>query len=353
MGKIKDTSKLQSFNSRAFGVEIEFVAPRNIVGDNNGAYQGARVDAARAIQNKANEILNANIVVGDPNNCEDAVEIVAEGYNHETREHWKIVNDGTARPTQRQIRNGLIGGFELVSPILKGETSMKQLKAILEAMRILGFDVSRHCGLHVHHDVRNWRQELRSNDYSKNEAAMNKISNCITLVQKFENVIYGMLPASRRNGRWCQPLNQTYNSIFHCLNGKANYTKKDKMKFLKKNQKRTTTYPSFQNDRYCGLNFQSMFRIGTIEFRYGAPTLNFEKMSNWIVFTQTFVNMAEAWKTVNSVKEMKLGTKAEVALTFEKMRDTLGLVKRMCQDDFQRKASLWIRKRFDHFNPMD
>ena len=352
MGKIKDTSKLQSFNSRAFGVEIEFVAPRNIVGDNNGAYQGARVDAARAIQNKANEILNANIVVGDPNNCEDAVEIVAEGYNHETREHWKIVNDGTARPTQRQIRNGLIGGFELVSPILKGETSMKQLKAILEAMRILGFDVSRHCGLHVHHDVRNWRQELRSNDYSKNEAAMNKISNCITLVQKFENVIYGMLPESRRNGRWCQPLNQTYNSVFHCLNGKATHTKKEKMAYLKNNQKSHRNQATFQNDRYCGLNFQSMFKHGTVEFRYGAPTLSFEKLSNWIVFTQAFVNMSEAWTTVNSVKEMKIGTKAEVRLTFEKMRDTLGLVKRMCQDDFQREASLWIRKRFDHFNPM-
>ena len=62
--------------------------------------------------------------------------------------------------------------------------------------------------------------------------------------------------------------------------------------------------------------------------------------------------MSEAWTTVNSVKEMKIGTKAEVRLTFEKMRDTLGLVKRMCQDDFQREASLWMRKRFDHFNPV-
>ena len=49
-------------------------------------------------------------------------------------------------------------------------------------------------------------------------------------------------------------------------------------------------------------------------------------------------------------EKMKLDTKKNVNLTFEKMRDSLGLTKRMCQDSFQRNCSLWIRKRFNHFN---
>ena len=344
MGKIKDTSKLQGFNSRAFGIEIEFIVPGSLTNGADGYSRDAQNRVARAISDLANEYFTGEAV--------DTITIKAEGYNHTTSVDWKIVYDSTVHPTVAQRRNGYVGRFELVSPICKGESSMLEIKCILKAMRELNMEVSRHCGLHVHHDVRNWRTAIRSNDSNQNEWAMKRISNCITLVQKFENVIYGMLPASRRNGGWCKPLNQAYASVFHCLNGKAVYNKKEKMAYLKNHQTNHRNHATFQNDRYCGLNFQSMFKHGTVEFRYGAPTLSFEKLSNWIVFTQAFVNMSEAWTTVNSVKEMKIGTKAEVRLTFEKMRDTLGLVKRMCQDDFQREASLWIRKRFDHFSPV-
>lgn len=74
-------------------------------------------------------------------------------------------------------------------------------------------------------------------------------------------------------------------------------------------------------------------------------------MINWIVFTQAFVNMAEVFKTVNSYSEIKLDTKRNIDLSFDKMRDSLGLSKRQCQDDLQRQAGLWCRKRFNHFNP--
>ena len=332
MGRIKDSSKLAKFEDRCFGVEIEFVAPRSLVGENSGSYQSSRSAVATAIERVS------------------GVTVVAESYNHTTRTHWKIVNDSTARPTLSQHNNGYIGGFELVSPILKGENSINELKAILKAMRLLNLDVSRHCGLHVHHDVREWRKDLRSSDFNRNHDAMNKITNCITLTQKFEDVIYGMLPKSRKSGGWARTINSTYRSVWHSMNGKASHNKADKMKALKKYQKSHSTSASFQRDRTCGLNFHSMFRHGTVEFRYGAPTLNAEKMINWIVFTQQFVNMAEVWKSVQTPKEMLIDIKANVDLTFEKMRDTLGLTKRMCRDEFQRNCSLWIRKRFNNFH---
>ena len=339
MGRIKDTSKLKSFSERAFGVEIEHVSPYS-----------SRSESAEAIMNLANSYLP------EDNQCE----IARTGYTHRTTSYWKMTSDGTAHATRSQTNRGLYGGSELVSPILKGEKSVQQLEMILKAMRELGCEVSRYCGLHVHHDVRTWKTDLQSSDYSDNEKTLSKITNLITLTQKFENVIYGMLPKSRSEGRWCYPINQQYHSAFRAVNGKSSSTKTEKMKVLKKaNKDGKTSYDgymsvnAFQNDRYCGLNFKPFYRIGTVEFRYGAPTLNFEKMINWIVFTQQFVNMAETWKSVQTPAEMLIDTKANCDLTFDKMRDSLGLAKRLCRDDRQRACGLWIRKRFNHFHSVD
>ena len=41
------------------------------------------------------------------------VDVVMEGYNHNTRDHWKIITDSTC-------------GLELVSPILKGKKGLKE-----------------------------------------------------------------------------------------------------------------------------------------------------------------------------------------------------------------------------------
>lgn len=46
------------------------------------------------------------------------VTIEVEGYNHSTRRHWKIVTDGSLRGGQ---------GFEVVSPVLKGEAGIAEL----------------------------------------------------------------------------------------------------------------------------------------------------------------------------------------------------------------------------------
>ena len=335
MGRIKDTNNLKSFNDRCFVVEIEFVALTGFTKD---------------------EV--ANFIA-----AEARVEVVAEGYNHETRNHWKIVGDSSVGSTDATPGYSNMG-LELVSPILKGADGVAQVVAVLNAMKSKmvtnGFDqtvnkplcaINRTCGLHVHHDVRDWVSDFRSHDADKNYSAINKVTNLISLTSKFENVIYGMLPASRRNGSWSRPINNQYNSVFEAMNGKSLKKRADKVKYLADCNKRNKNSARWQYDRYCGLNTLPMFRHGTVEFRYGSPTLNVEKMINWIVFTQCFVNMAETFKTVNSYSEMKLDTKRNVDLTFDKMRDSLGLSRRMCKDDFQRACALWIRKRYNHFNP--
>ena len=43
------------------------------------------------------------------------IQAQAEGYNHNTRSHWKLVRDASVR-----------GGFEVVSPVLEGEAGIAE-----------------------------------------------------------------------------------------------------------------------------------------------------------------------------------------------------------------------------------
>ena len=55
------------------------------------------------------------------------IEVREEGYNHETRRHWKIVSDASVR-----------GGFELVSPVLQGDAGLNS--RVLQVLAENGFD---------------------------------------------------------------------------------------------------------------------------------------------------------------------------------------------------------------------
>ena len=50
-----------------------------------------------------------------------------EGYNHNTRDHWKIVTDGSVRDNRGNP------GIEVVSPILRGTAGMTALKKVADA----------------------------------------------------------------------------------------------------------------------------------------------------------------------------------------------------------------------------
>ena len=347
MGKIKNINSIPTWESKAFGVEIEFVHKPE------GSIRMSNRGIAQAIRQRANQHINVynslNSPAGVPEVQLPEVTIYGESYNHNTQNYWKVVSDCTAKPTRRQKREGYYGNYELVSPILKGKNAKLHLKFILQAMRELNCDVSRHCGLHVHHDARTWKEQLSNGNEDK---CIAKIVNLVTLVTKFENIIFGMLPKSRKPGgsnhRWCRSINNMMNNVFSHINGKSQSKRGDKIKLTKKEIRANGTFGyNFQSDRYCGLNFQSFQKYGSLEFRYGAPTLDFDKLFNWIIFTQRFVISAELFKSVNATNEMSLASEHDIYITFIKVRDSLCLTRRMCKTPEELNASLWIRKRFN------
>ena len=99
MGKIKDINSIPTWETKCFGVEIEFVhKPENSRLSNRDIALEIRRKACHLIQ-EYNDIKNTEIT---------PVKIYGESYNHATQDYWKIVGDATAQPTQRQTLDGYL-----------------------------------------------------------------------------------------------------------------------------------------------------------------------------------------------------------------------------------------------------
>ena len=111
------------------------------------------------------------------------VECEIEGYNHDTRTHWKIVSDASVD-----------GGFEVVSPVLKGRGGLSELEKVCNALANAGARIRKCCGLHVHLGTDDFKTDIRvwKNLY-KNYAAL-------------ERTIDSFMPPSRRHNQYCRSM---------------------------------------------------------------------------------------------------------------------------------------------------
>lgn len=206
--------------NRTFGIEIEITG----------------MDRQRAAQ-----ILN---IVG--------LSATAEGYNHQTRAHWKVVTDSSVP-----------GGCEVVSPPLRGEEGLEQVRIAITALDDAGAKISVSCGLHVHFDA--------------SGLTADEIRSLVTRYARFENEIDRFMPPSRR--------------------GDANQYCKSLQAFAHKrefqNARTIDDMIRAQGSRYFKINLQSFHRHGTIEFRQHSGTVNAPKALNWIRFLDAFIEASK------------------------------------------------------------
>lgn len=194
-----------------------------------------------------------------------------ENYNKNVTSYWKIITDASC-------------GSELVSPILKGRDGLAQLKIVTEALEELNIKVDRRCGLHIHHDV---------NDYNAQE-----MKNLFNAYIKYEKLIDSMLPKSRRGNR---------NEYIGTLRYGGTQAILDRLRNVNTIEELQRIFST----RYLKLNIQSYTRFGTVEFRQHSGTVEYEKIYNWILFTQRLVEMAterdmqytmtEGWNKLNHI----------------------------------------------------
>ena len=183
---------------------------------------------------------------------EAGINVVVEGYNHDTRDHWKLVTDASLSGNNT---------FELVSPILQGEAGLQELQKVCWVLEYCNVKVNNSCGLHIHMDAADFTIETWR--------------NLAITYRRLEPVIDGFMPSNRRNNIYCKTLSNISESR------------------IREAQNITQLRSAFGNARYHKLNLEAYARHRTVEFRQHGGTTNFTKMENWIRFAANMITFAQ------------------------------------------------------------
>ena len=250
---------------RTFGVELEFIC-----------------DNSNALANHINQQCGQNTVQ-------------VEHYNHTTRPYWKLITDSSVHATTPADRRARLKGFELVSPILKGEAGLSAIRAIMDAIDTYTgtAKINKSCGYHLH---------LQADDLN-----LKQLKNIMKAQCKYEWVLDCFQPQSRRANN----AHYTQSAVRHFGNGRdLSSIENTGFSMIDSARDQTQLANLMQTrGRYCKLNFQNFASVGTIEVRHGAGTLDGEKITNWVkLYTGIFSGFADArlrpsklnWEETNS-----------------------------------------------------
>ena len=181
------------------------------------------------------------------------INVAVEGYNHTTRNHWKLVTDSSLTGNNT---------FELVSPVLEGEAGLKELEKVCWVLEFCDVKVNDSCGLHIHMDAADFDLQTWKN---------------LALSYKhLERVIDSFMPQSRRQNYYCKGL-----SSISAVDIQAAQSIND-------------LQAAFGNNRYRKVNLEAYARHRTVEFRQHSGTTNFTKMENWVRFLNGLITFAKA-----------------------------------------------------------
>lgn len=223
----------------------------------------------------AEKIQELNILVGGYH-CGRQIPGLANG--------WNAQRDGSIRPDAGFV------GVEVVSPILKGEDGVAQVKAVAEWLNANGAKVNGSCGFHVHVGF---------------AGSARTLAQLVCLVARNEKALYAMTGTkNRERGHFCKPIKDGFREVGK--NGKLSRTS------------------SPVGDRYHLLNLSNLAHGGrpTVEFRCFAGTLNVFKMLAYVQIAVGLVQKAHKTKSriaydakaLDAQSPIKGGGEGEVAV---------------------------------------
>jgi hypothetical protein len=187
---------------------------------------------------------------------------------HASHEHWKLMSDSSI---MCHINRPDCHAFELVSPILKGQTGLAECKTVLAGIsRVGSIKVNKSMGFHVHVDVTNVSRK-------------GLICICQNFL-KYEEVMDVFMPPSRRNNTFCK-------SNKNAVRGSTNKQRHEALASSRTIKELCATMNPGPGERHYKLNLQNLAtgRQQTIEFRQHSSSVAPEKVLNWIRFCVSFV----------------------------------------------------------------
>jgi len=219
----------------------------------------------------------------------------SERYNHETRNHWKLVTDGSLTSSSSeedeydcsdcelnsrfcdndcaehcQSYREPSYGMELVSPPLKGEAGVEEAWRVLKALNRLNVWTDETCGTHVHLGA----DHLQLDDFK----------TLAKLYVTYERTLDCVIPEERREGG-----NTHVRQLFRPENGGS-------LRALFERIDRANNLDDITNnwyDRYYTLNLFAFDQHGTAEFRQPEGDVDFHKTLHWVALVQHFFAAAQ------------------------------------------------------------
>ncbi len=163
-------------------------------------------------------------------------------------------------------------GREIITPKMSGQLGKDLLKTICSELLKAKSTVNKSCGLHVHIDM---------TDYI-NQPSIELIKLVFLFYLAFEPVLFSYLPMSRRKNRYCLALSEFYHETEIVNARDREYLEalwyRDNSKQSREERKRQ----KYDNSRYAGINFHSLFSKNNIEIRYHSGTIDHNKIDMWV-----------------------------------------------------------------------
>jgi len=185
---------------------------------------------------------------------------VAYGVRTSDRREWTVVNDGS-----------LVCGCEVVSPICT-TVDIPRVQEVVRALRRAGAQVSDRCGLHVH-----------VGGIERDDRGAKMIARLAAAICRYEPVIEKAV--GRPGNRYCKRMDPEF----------ADYVWRHGSRVTRYSLEgawygRYLGSPTrYDASRYHGLNLNSWFYRGTVEFRYFASTLHAGKVRAMITLCLALV----------------------------------------------------------------
>lgn len=257
---------------------------------------------------------------------ERGIRCTNEDYNHYTRQHWKIVPDSSC-------------GNELVSPPLMWE-DRHIVRTAVNALVDAGAEITIDCGLHVHHEWPWWTKtnDVEWMDHDEDYDDEDDEPTC----GDPDCESSGCRP--RRRDRNSNPVEYSYaenrlrrvwNVYSACrplLGQLLSPSRLDpSSQFCEWNEATYTGAVSF-SERRRAVNFCSLPKYATIEFRQHQGSLNPRKILSWVELTRQMVHAA-------SVPEPTESFDTYEALFGKLSLSTLTYIRSRCADNFEQVMS--------------
>jgi hypothetical protein len=283
--------KPQRIPDRDFGIELEL-----------SCAQGSSVDQVAGVIREGS---GANVTV-----------IEGHARAHDPVQGWKLVHDGSI-VCSRDFPN--CSRFELVSPILCGETGLSECSRVIHSLQGVAVSVNKSMGFHVHISV----QDMGA-------SSLKKICQNFC---KYEDVIDTFMPPSRRSGS--SESNQYFKSNKTAI-GDRNKSNLERNRIIAAcGTTSEVCHAMNPSGRYYKLNLQNLAtgRQPTIEFRQHSGTSNFEKISAWVRLCMAIATNSARFKEPSALKNSRT-LEEQFEMLFEYV-----IKDRALRDTFQRRQT--------------